>query len=105
MGPQGWLGPETPDRYTLKMRELKSGTGQTGRETGVLRVFGCCARLASYVQSLRQSSSFQRRHTAHTVAPALGPNSEELQGSVQGSVYMSTGQAFSSKWHLAPKKM
>merc|ERR1712194_922098 len=66
----------------------KCRTGQTGRETGVLRVYGWRTRLASYAQSLRQSSSFQRRHTAHTVAPALGPNSEELQGSVQGSVHV-----------------
>ena len=137
--PANWLGPETPDRHTLKVCALspvisytragrtaatrrlrvhdpsyhpphsasqrdrldhprpcptdartetqKCRTGQTGRETGVLRVYGWRTRLASYAQSLRQSSSFQRRHTAHTVAPALGPNSEEL-GSVQGSVHV-----------------
>ena len=135
--PQGWLGPEKPDRYTLQVcspvisytragrtaatRRLrvhdpsyhpphsasqrdrldhprpcptdartetqKCRTGQTGRETGVLRVFGFCARLASYAQSLRQSSSFPINSSSF-VAPALGPNSEELQGSVQGSVHV-----------------
>ena len=65
----------------------KCRTGQTGRETGVLRVFGFCARLASYAQSLRQSSSFPINSSSF-VAPALGPNSEELQGSVQGSVHV-----------------
>ena len=65
----------------------KCRTGQTGRETGVLRVFGFCARLASYAQSLRQSSSFPINSSSF-VAPALGPNSEELQGSEQGSVHV-----------------
>ena len=83
----------------------KCRTGQTGRETGVLRVFGFCARLASYAQSLRQSSSFPINSSSF-VAPALGPNSEELQGSVQGSVHVYGTGVFVkvAPWTLRPRR-